>query len=422
MVLIIFKQALRFKENICAFAIKFLAGLKQILPIFTIRMAFKLPNSKLPDVKTTIFTEMSLLAQQENAVNLSQGFPDYQPDENLIKYLGDFAKQGQNQYAPLFGIKELREEISRKFNLQYQVDYQPDSEINVTAGATQGIFTIISAFVEKGDEVIIFEPAYDCYEPSIILNGGIVKNVKMLYPDYEINWDEVKNLVSEKTKMIIINNPNNPSGKILKQKDIDELISILKNTDIIILSDEVYESITFDEKPHLTLAKYPELKERTFVVGSFGKLLHITGWKIGYVCAPSDLMNEFRKVHQFNVFCVNTPAQFAISKYLQNVDDLQSISTFFQTKRDYLKKALEETPFELLDCEGTYFLSASFGAISDKQDKDFCYWLTKEHKVATIPFSAFYKDKTDEKVIRFCFAKEQETLEKAIEKLLKIKI
>ena len=422
MVLIIFKQALRFKENICAFAIKFLAGLKQILPIFTIRMAFKLPNSKLPDVKTTIFTEMSLLAQQENAVNLSQGFPDYQPDENLIKYLGDFAKQGQNQYAPLFGIKELREEISRKFNLQYQVDYQPDSEINVTAGATQGIFTIISAFVEKGDEVIIFEPAYDCYEPSIILNGGIVKNVKMLYPDYEINWDEVKNLVSEKTKMIIINNPNNPSGKILKQKDIDELIFIVKNTDIIILSDEVYESITFDEKPHLTLAKYPELKERTFVVGSFGKLLHITGWKIGYVCAPSDLMNEFRKVHQFNVFCVNTPAQFAISKYLQNVDDFQSISTFFQTKRDYLKKALEETPFELLDCEGTYFLSASFGAISDKQDKDFCYWLTKEHKVATIPFSAFYKDKTDEKVIRFCFAKEQETLEKAIEKLLKIKI
>ncbi|WP_312767333.1 methionine aminotransferase [Epilithonimonas sp.] len=384
-------------------------------------MTFKLPNSKLPDVKMTIFTEMSLLAQQENAVNLSQGFPDYQPDENLIKYLGDFAKQGHNQYAPLFGIKELREEISRKFDLQYQVDYHPDSEINVTAGATQGIFTAISAFVEKGDEVIIFEPAYDCYEPAIILNDGIVKNVKMLYPDYEINWNEVKNLVSEKTKMIIINNPNNPSGKILKQKDIDKLIAIVKNTDIIILSDEVYESITFDEKPHLTLAKYPELKERTFIVGSFGKLLHITGWKIGYVCAPSDLMNEFRKVHQFNVFCVNTPAQFAISKYLQNVDDFESISTFFQTKRDYLKNALKETPFQLVDCGGTYFLSANFGAISDKKDKDFCYWLTKEYKVATIPFSAFYKDKTDEKVIRFCFAKEQETLDKAIEQLLKIK-
>lgn len=380
-------------------------------------MTFQLPNSKLPDVKTTIFTEMSLLAQQENAVNLSQGFPDYQPDENLIKYLGEFSKQGHNQYAPLAGIKELREAISGKFNLQYQVDYHQDSEINVTAGATQGIFTIISAFIEKGDEVIIFEPAYDCYEPAIILNGGIVKNVKMLYPDYEINWNEVKNLVSEKTKMIIINNPNNPSGKILKQNDMDELISIVRNTNIIILSDEVYESITFDGKPHLTLAQYPELKERAFVVGSFGKLLHITGWKIGYVCAPPDLMKEFRKVHQFNVFCVNTPAQFAIAEYLRTIDNFQSISDFFQAKRDYLKNALKETPFQLLDCEGTYFLSAQFGSISDAKDKDFCYWLTKEHKVATIPFSAFYSDKTDEKVIRFCFAKKQETLDQAIEQL-----
>ena len=384
-------------------------------------MILRLKKSKLPDVKTTIFTEMSLLAQQENAVNLSQGFPDYQPDENLIKYLGDFAKQGQNQYAPLFGIKELREEISRKFNLQYQVDYQPDSEINVTAGATQGIFTIISAFVEKGDEVIIFEPAYDCYEPAVILNGGIIKNIKLHYPDYEIDWNEVKNLVSEKTKMIIINNPNNPAAKILKQSDIDELTAIVKATNVIILSDEVYESITFDNKPHLTLAKYPELKERTFVIGSFGKLLHITGWKIGYVCAPADLMKEFRKVHQFSVFCVNTPAQYAIASYMQKIDNFRTISGFFQQKRDYLKNALAETPFRLLDCEGTYFLSANFGAISDKQDKEFCYWLTKEHQVATIPFSAFYKDKTDEKVIRFCFAKKQETLDKAIEQLLKIK-
>ena len=384
-------------------------------------MALRLSASKLPDVKTTIFTEMSLLAQQENAVNLSQGFPDYQADENLLKYLGDFAKEGHNQYAPLFGIKELREEISRKFSSQYQVEYHPDSEINVTAGATQGIFTVISAFVEKDDEVIIFEPAYDCYEPAIILNGGIVKNVKMIYPDYEINWDEVKNLVSEKTKMIVINNPNNPSGKILKQNDIDELIKIVKDTNIIILSDEVYENITFDGKSHLTLAKYSELKERTFVVGSFGKLLHITGWKIGYILAPSELMNEFRKVHQYNVFCVNTPAQYAIAKYLQNIQHFSETSTFFEEKRNYLRNALSETPFELLDCEGTYFLSAHFGSISDMEDKDFCYWLTKEHKVATIPFSAFYKDKTDEKVIRFCFAKKQETLDKAIEQLIKLK-
>ncbi|MBV6880318.1 methionine aminotransferase [Epilithonimonas ginsengisoli] len=384
-------------------------------------MALRLSPSKLPDVKTTIFTEMSLLAQQENAVNLSQGFPDYQADENLLKYLGDFAKEGYNQYAPLFGIKELREEISRKFSSQYQVDYHPDSEINITAGATQGIFTVISAFVEKDDEIIIFEPAYDCYEPAIILNGGIVKNVKMLYPDYKINWNEVKNLVSEKTKMIVINNPNNPSGKILKQNDIDELIKIVKDTNIIILSDEVYENITFDSKSHLTLAKYSELKERTFVVGSFGKLLHITGWKIGYILAPSELMNEFRKVHQYNVFCVNTPAQYSIAKYLQNIQNFSEISTFFEEKRNYLRSALSETPFELLDCEGTYFLSANFGSISDMQDKDFCYWLTKEYKVATIPFSAFYKDKTDEKVIRFCFAKKQETLDKAIEQLIKLK-
>lgn len=384
-------------------------------------MALRLSASKLPDVKTTIFTEMSLLAQKENAVNLSQGFPDYQADENLLKYLGDFAKNGNNQYAPLFGIKELREEISRKFSEQYQVDYLPGSEINITAGATQGIFTVISAFVEKDDEVIIFEPAYDCYEPAIILNGGIVKNVKMLYPDYEINWNEVKNLVSEKTKMIIINNPNNPSGKILKQNDIDELIKIVKDTNIIILSDEVYENIIFDGNSHLTLAKYPELKERTFVVGSFGKLLHITGWKIGYILAPSELMNEFRKVHQYNVFCVNTPAQYAIAKYLQNIQDFSETSTFFEEKRNYLRSALSETPFKLLDFEGTYFLSAYFGSISDMQDKDFCYWLTKEHRVATIPFSAFYKDKTDEKVIRFCFAKKQETLDKAIEQLIKVK-
>ena len=384
-------------------------------------MALRLPDSKLPDVTTTIFTEMSLLAQKENAVNLSQGFPNYQPDNNLLKYLGDFAKEGFNQYAPLYGVKELREEISRKFSSQYQVDYHPDSEINITAGATQGIFTVVSAFVEKGDEVIIFEPAYDCYEPAIILNGGIVKNVKMLYPEYEINWDEVKNLLSEKTKMIIINNPNNPSGKILKRNDIDELIRIVKDTNIIILSDEVYENITFDGKPHLTLAKFPELRERTFIVGSFGKLLHITGWKIGYINAPENLMNEFRKVHQYNVFCVNTPAQYAIAKYLRNIQDFSETSHFFEEKRNYLRNALSETPFDLLDCEGTYFLSANFGAISDKQDKDFCYWLTQEHKVATIPFSAFYKDKTDEKVIRFCFAKKQETLDRAIEQLSKIK-
>lgn len=379
-------------------------------------------QSKLPNVGTTIFTEMSQLAAKENAVNLSQGFPDFPIDEKLSRYLNEASVQGFNQYSPLAGVLPLREEIAKKFENAHQAIYHTDDEITVTAGATQAIFTAIAAFVDKGDEVIIVEPAYDCYEPTINLFGGVTKRVCLQYPNYQINWDEMKALVTDKTKMIILNNPNNPSSKIFTMQDIQALIALVKDTDIIILSDEVYENLTYDGQQHLSLSRFPELKERSLIVASFGKLFHITGWKIGYVAAPKDLMIEFRKVHQFNVFCVNAPAQYALAKYMSEQNDYSEVTQFFQTKRDYFKKALAETPFKILDCEATYFLSANFSAISELGDKEYCYYLTQNYKVATIPFSAFYHNFMDEKVIRFCFAKKQETLDAAIENLLKIKM
>ena len=374
-------------------------------------------TSKLPLVGTTIFTEMSLLAQQHQAVNLSQGFPDFLVDIELLKYLDEAAKNGFNQYAPLAGYLPLREEIVRKIEVSHQSQYNVESEITITAGATQAIFTIISTFINVGDEVIIIEPAYDCYEPAILMNGGLVKRIGLHYPTYDLDWNELRSLITDKTKMIIFNNPNNPTGKIFKQEDIDELIQIVKDSNIILLSDEVYENLTYDGKEHLSFARYPELKERSFIVASFGKLCHVTGWKVGYVVAPKDLMIEYRKVHQFNVFCVNMPAQYALAQYLKYHADFYALTNFFQKKRDYFSKALEGTKFDVLPVEGTYFLSVNYSEISDLGDKEFCYYLTKEHQVAAIPFSAFYNDRTDEKVIRFCFAKKEETLNLAIEKL-----
>lgn len=379
-------------------------------------------TSKLPKVETTIFTEMSLLATKENAVNLSQGFPDFPTDDRLVSYLGEASKSGYNQYSPLSGVLKLREEIAKKIENSHQAIYNVDDEITVTAGATQAIFTAIAAIISKGDEVIIVEPAYDCYEPTIELFGGITKRLTLHYPDYQINWNEMKALVTDKTKMIILNNPNNPSGKIFTQRDITELIDLVKDTNIILLSDEVYENVTFDGNQHLSFARFPELKERSYIVASFGKLFHITGWKIGYVVAPKELMQEFRKVHQYNVFCVNAPAQSALANYMSEQNDYSEIAQFFQQKRDYFRKGLEQTPFEVLDCEATYFLSVNFNTISELNDKAFCYYLTQNYKVASIPFSAFYHNFTDEKVIRFCFAKKQDTLDAAIENFLKIKI
>ncbi|MFP3598711.1 methionine aminotransferase [Chryseobacterium sp. SIMBA_029] len=380
----------------------------------------QLPLSKLSNIGTTIFSQMTQLANENEAINLSQGFPDFMPDPELLDHVDYFIKKGFNQYAPMGGMITLKEEIARKIENSHQAIYHPDSEITVTAGGTQAIFTAVATFVKKDDEVIIFEPAYDCYEPTVELFGGIVKRFEMKAPDYTIDWTAVKNLVTDKTKMIILNNPNNPSGKILTEQDIQELISIVKGTSILILSDEVYENIVFDRKQHLSIAKYPELKERSLLVASFGKLFHVTGWKIGYCAAPKVLTDEFRKIHQFNVFSVNTPMQLALAAYMKNEDHYNHLSQFFQEKRDFLRKGLAGTSFELLDCEGTYFQALKYDKISDKNDFDFASELTITHKVASVPFSSFYKNKLNEHVIRLCFAKKQETLERAIENLSKI--
>lgn len=379
-----------------------------------------LPLSKLSNVGTTIFSQMTQLANENEAINLSQGFPDFMPDSELLDHVTHFIKKGFNQYAPMGGMIALKEEIAKKIENAHQAVYHPDQEITVTAGGTQAIFTAIASFIKRDDEVIIFEPAYDCYEPTVELFGGIVKRFEMKAPDYEINWNAVKNLVTDKTRMIILNNPNNPSGKVLKENDFSELISIVKDTSILILSDEVYENIVFDGRQHISICKYPELKERSLLVASFGKLFHVTGWKVGYCAAPENLTTEFRKIHQFNVFSVNTPIQLALAEYMKNPDHYNGLSKFFQDKRDFLRQGLSNTSFELLDCEGTYFQALKYDRISDKSDIDFARELTISHKVASVPFSSFYKNRLNENVIRLCFAKKQETLEKAIENLSKI--
>lgn len=380
----------------------------------------QLPLSKLSNVGTTIFSLMTQLANENQAINLSQGFPDFPADPELLSLADHYIKNGFNQYAPLGGMLTLKEQIAQKIENSHGAVYHPDTEITITAGGTQAIFTAIATIIKDGDEAIIFEPAYDCYEPTVELFGGVVKRFRMTAPDYTINWNEVKNLISDKTKLIILNNPNNPSGKILKEDDIQELIKIVKDTNILILSDEVYENMVFDGNQHLSICQYPELKERSFLIASFGKLFHITGWKIGYCAAPKSLTDEFRKIHQFNVFCVNTPLQLALADYMKNENNYLQLGQFFQEKRDFLREGLKNTSFELLDCEGTYFQAVKYDKISDKTDFDFAHELTINHKVATVPFSSFYKDKMNENVIRLCFAKKNETLEKAIENLQKL--
>jgi methionine aminotransferase len=380
----------------------------------------QLPLSKLSHIGTTIFSQMTQLAHEHEAINLSQGFPDFMSDPELLGHAEQFIKKGFNQYAPMGGMIGLKEEIAKKIENSHQAIYHPESEITITAGGTQAIFTTIATFIKKDDEVIIFEPAYDCYEPTVELFGGIIQRFEMQAPDYTIDWNAVKGLVNEKTKMIILNNPNNPSGRILKEHDLKELADLVKGTSILILSDEVYENIVFDGKQHLSICRYPELRERSLMVASFGKLFHVTGWKIGYCAAPKNLTDEFRKVHQFNVFSVNMPLQLALAEYMKNPDHYLYLNQFFQEKRDFLRQGLSSTPFELLECEGTYFQALKYDKISDKNDFEFASELTATHKVASIPFSSFYKNKRNEHVIRLCFAKKEETLEKAIENLSKL--
>lgn len=377
-------------------------------------------QSKLPGTGTNIFSVMSKLAEEHKAINLSQGFPDYDCDPKLIEYVADAMKQGFNQYAPMTGLPVLRELIAEKMNSLYGADYHPETEVTVTAGGTQAIFTALNAYISAGDEVIIFEPAYDCYAPTVKMLGGLVKPYQLAPPNYEIDWEMVKKLFSANTKMIILNSPQNPTGCVLSEKDIKALIKLTKNTDIMILSDEVYEHIIFDGKKHQSVAWYPELRERSFIVASFGKLLHTTGWKLGYCLAPEALMKEFRKVHQFNVFSVNTPMQLGVAKYLKDPQSYLGLSAFFQQKRDLFRSLLAETKFKLLPCNGSYFQCVSYEHLSDEKDVAMAERLIKEYGVASIPVSAFYIRNTDHHVLRFCFAKKQETLEKAVERLVKL--
>ncbi|MET3733016.1 methionine aminotransferase [Moheibacter stercoris] len=378
-----------------------------------------IPKSKLPLIGTNIFTVMSNYANQHGAVNLSQGFPDYQPSPILIELVSEAMKKGFNQYAPMAGYLLLREEIAKKYENLYGANYDVNDEITITAGGSEAVFSVISSMIHAGDEVIIFEPAFDLYRPIIELFGGIVKPIILKGPDFTINWDEVKKLISPQTKMIVLNNPNNPATTTLKEQDFKILADIVRDSNILLLSDEVYEHIVFDGQPFWSITKFPELKDRTFVVASFGKLFHITGWKVGYVLAPKELTSELRKIHQFNVFCVNAPAQIAIAEFLKRKEEYLHLPQFFQQKRDFLTQGLETTPFKVIKPEGSYFLLADYSEISDLPDNEFAFWLTEKFKVATIPISAFYQESPDQKLVRFCFAKKEETMAKAIENLNK---
>jgi len=376
--------------------------------------------SKLSGIGPSIFSVMTQMANEHQAINLSQGFPDFDCAPELLDLVKKSYESGYNQYAPMPGLLELREQIAAKVNRLHGADYHPDHEVTVTAGGTQAIFTAISAFVQANDEVIIFEPAYDCYAPAVKAMGGMVKYMPLNPPHFAIDWTQVQKLTNGNTRMIIINSPHNPTGMVWGEEDLQQLQKITRNTNILILSDEVYEHLIFDEKKHLSLAKYPELKERSLIVASFGKLFHTTGWKMGYCLAPEALMKEFRKIHQFMVFSVNTPMQHAIAEYLKEKENFEDLGILFQEKRDFFRELISGSRFQLMDCHGSYFQLLSYQDISEEPDIDFAARLVKEHGVASIPVSAFYSKNTDHHLLRFCFAKKEATLEKAAAALMKV--
>ncbi len=377
-------------------------------------------KSKLPKVGTTIFTTMSDLANSHGAINLSQGFPDFECSAELIDLVSQNMKKGFNQYAPMQGVFALREAIAEKVEALYSASYDPEKEITITAGGTQAIYAAIAAVIREGDEVIVFEPAYDSYVPVIELNGGIPIYVHLKTPDYHIDWNEVKKLINQRTRMIMINTPHNPTGSILTAIDMQHLEKLTKNTDIIILSDEVYEHILFDGYEHQSVSRYPKLAERSFVVFSFGKSYHATGWKVGYCLAPANLMAEFRKIHQFMVFSVSTPVQYALAEYLKKKDAYLELNAFYQQKRDYFNRLVKDSKFKLIPSPGTYFQLLSYNKITEENDVVFAKRLITEAGVAAIPTSVFYHKPVDNHVLRFCFAKQDETLERAAEKLCSI--
>mgnify|MGYP001111562169 CR=1 FL=1 len=372
-------------------------------------------KSKLPKVGTTIFTVMSKLAAEEGAVNLSQGFPDFDSPPHLIELVNAALRSGENQYAPMAGLLALRERIAEKTEKLYGAAYDPEREITITAGATQAIFTALLASLQENDEVIIFSPAYDCYEPAVDLVGAKAVFVPLKAPEFKINWEEVKKVINGKTRMIIINSPHNPTGTTLSQQDLKELEHITQGSDIMILSDEVYEHMVFDGHRHESLARNKSLAERSFIISSFGKTYHSTGWKVGYCLAPAELMKEFRKTHQYNVFAVNRPIQKAYADYLVYEDAYLGLNDFYQEKRDHFLKMIEGSRFGFVPTKSTYFQMLSYDKVSDEADTDFAVRLTKEKKIASIPISVFYNRDVDPKMLRFCFAKQNGTLEQAAE-------
>lgn len=372
-------------------------------------------SSKLPNAGTTIFSVMSGLAKEHGAINLSQGFPDFPCSPKLIEKVNEYMKLGHNQYAPMQGIIELRETIALKTQELYGPNYDPVTEITITPGGTLAIYAAITAVVKDGDEVIVIEPAYDSYIPAIELNGGKAVRIEMRYPEYKVDWEEVKKLINFKTRMIILNTPHNPTGGVLSKEGIQALQKLVENTDIIILSDEVYEHIIFDGEKHESMARYPKLAERSFIISSFGKTYHTTGWKMGYVLAPSNLTEQFRRVYQFMVFSANTPVQYALNDMLKDRNSYLELSAFYQEKRDFFQKMIRGSRFEVLNCHGSYFQLLGYKNISEENDLEFAKKLVTHHKLAGIPVSVFYRMKKDDKVLRFCFAKEKETLERAAE-------
>jgi len=385
--------------------------------------------SRLPNVGTTVFTVMSALAAEHEAINLGQGFPDFPCDRKLITSVNEAMLADHNQYPPMLGIKELRSGIAEKINHLYGHQYDPDSEITITAGGTQGILTAILACVSPGDEVVIIEPAYDSYRPSIELAGGktiavslqVIRDESGQVASYEIPWEALANTIHSKTRLIIINTPHNPTGMVWKASDLDRLANLVKDTSALILSDEVYEHMVFDGASHHSVASHSALAARSFLVSSFGKTYHVTGWKVGYVAAPPTLSKEFRKVHQFNVFTVNTPMQYGLASYLADASHYLNLPAFYQAKRDFFRAGLSNTGFKLLPSPGTYFQCVDYSALSipeaNLNEADFCKWLTTQVGVAAIPVSAFYEQASESGVVRFCFAKQEQTLSNALQRL-----
>ncbi|MDT8991349.1 pyridoxal phosphate-dependent aminotransferase [Curvibacter sp. APW13] len=375
------------------------------------------PQSRLPQVGTTIFSVMSALATQHQAINLGQGFPDFGCDPALIDAVHQAMLAGHNQYPPMPGVPLLREAIATKIENLYGRRYDPATEITVTAGATQAILTTLLALVHPGDEVIVLEPCYDSYVPSITLAGAVPVPVPLTPGRFRPDFDRLRDALTPRTRAIIVNTPHNPSGTVWSAQDMHNLTNVVADSQAMIISDEVYEHMVYDGAQHASVARFPELAERSVVISSFGKTYHVTGWKVGYVAAPAALMAEFRKVHQFNVFTVNTPMQYGLAAYMANATHHTGLPAFYQRKRDLFRQGLSNAGMHLLPCEGTYFQCVDVSAISDKSEVDFCNWLTREIGVAAIPLSAFYGNGFDQKIVRFCFAKQDQTLQAALERL-----